>query len=131
MKNKEKYANEIMEVIITGNQMAFDVTKGTVTTCYDTNCNHCLFDGDCDRDCNIADARREWLEAECVKPEIDWSKVPVDTPILVKSYSDGDWTPRYFANYKNGKVFAWCDGTTSWTAQDHASDWKYAKLMED
>ena len=33
---------------------------------------------------------------------IDWSKVEVDTPILVKNYEDEPWIKRYFAKYEDG-----------------------------
>lgn len=63
---------------------------------------------------------------------IDWSKVPVDTPILVKNHDGESWEKRYFAFFKDGNIYAWMCGTTSWTADvaDGATDWKYAKLAE-
>lgn len=132
MKNKEKYNNEIMKIIITGQQMAFDVTKNTVTTCWNTDCDQCLFGGDWDCDCDCNDefnSRREWLEAEYVEPEIDWSKVPVNTPILVKDYQDQNWYKRYFCKYENNTIYAWSNGKTSWTTQD-VVQWDNAELQE-
>ena len=63
---------------------------------------------------------------------VDWSKVPVDTPILVKNHDGESWEKRYFAFFKDGNIYAWMCGTTSWTADvaDGATDWKYAKLAE-
>lgn len=63
---------------------------------------------------------------------IDWSKVAVDTPILVKNHDGESWEKRYFAFLEDGKVNAWMCGTTSWTAciAGGATDWKYAKLAE-
>ena len=63
------------------------------------------------------------------KPEIDWSKVKVDTPILVRDSEDGKWLERYFAKFEDGKVYAWLGETTSYDACDVAK-WKYAKLAE-
>ena len=68
-------------------------------------------------------------EGECEEPEIDWSKVNVDTPILVGE-GDGEWVKRYFAEYKDGIVYAWCGGSTSWDANNMMMSWKYAKLAE-
>ena len=66
--------------------------------------------------------------------EIDWYKVAVDTPILVKdSESETTWKHRYFAKYVNGVVYAWMTGRTSWSA-DHDDDifaWNIAKLAEE
>ena len=69
-------------------------------------------------------------EKECKELEVDWSKVNVDTPILVGE-GDGDWVKRYFAEYKDGIVYAWCGGSTSWDANNMMMSWKYAKLAEN
>lgn len=63
---------------------------------------------------------------------IDWSKVPVDTPILVREYENSNWNKRHFAFFEDGKVYAWLGGETSWTADDtdETSGWRYAKLAE-
>lgn len=62
---------------------------------------------------------------------VDWSKVKVDTPILV-SADNKTWFKRYFARYKDGNVYCWLNGKTSWTAIDEISigSWNYAKLAE-
>lgn len=62
---------------------------------------------------------------------VDWSKVKVDTKILVKEHYDGDWYKRYFAKYENGNVYAFADGCTSWSAAGDVSGWNYAKLAEE
>lgn len=60
---------------------------------------------------------------------VDWSKVAVDTPILVRN-NGCVWTRRYFAEYKNGKVRTYSDGATSWSSDGRMGSWKYAKLAE-
>lgn len=66
---------------------------------------------------------------------IDWSKVKVDTPILVST--DGKtWFNRYFAEYKDGEVFFWNNGATSWSSKHVFKSWcivtfPYAKLAND
>ena len=62
--------------------------------------------------------------------EIDWYKVAVDTPILVKDFEDEPWYKKYFAKYENGKVCAWNNGNTSWTGTCTTS-WEFAKLAEE
>lgn len=61
---------------------------------------------------------------------VDWESVEVDTPILVSC--DGvQWCKRHFAGYKNGKVWAFYYGTTSWSNNcEKGHYWKYAKLAE-
>lgn len=60
--------------------------------------------------------------------EVDWSKVAVDTPILVNHCENNNWLKRHFAKFENGKVYAWYDGRTSWAGADMMKAWKYAKL---
>ena len=69
------------------------------------------------------------------EPGVDWNKVEVDTPILVRDYEDTEsamvvWLKRYFAEYKDGLVYTWINGRTSWN-EDCTKGWKYAKLAED
>lgn len=60
---------------------------------------------------------------------IDWSKVPVDTKILVRNYKENKWKKRYFAKYENGTVYAWYNGGTSYSQSD-TIDWDCAKLYK-
>ena len=125
MKNYEKYADEIKtytndssyceEIIIP------NVLKPLGKSCVDTSCDVCNL-------LTILWLMEEYEEPK--EPETDWSKVKVDTPILVKSSEDGTWRKRHFAKYKNGNVYAWSDGLTSWTAYNMMV-WKYAKLAEN
>lgn len=80
----------------------------------------------------INDDDLNWLFTEYKEPEVDWSKVKVDTPILVRDFEKAAWERRYFSKFKNGEVYAWNGGLTSWTADDEKNVciWKYAKLAE-
>lgn len=71
-----------------------------------------------------------WLLNEYKEPEVDWSKVPVDTKIYVKDNIYATWSKRYFAKYEKGEIYAWDDGHTSWTTV-HVTPWRYGKLAED
>lgn len=68
---------------------------------------------------------------------IDWSKVAVDTKILVADFTGMDneivWMKRHFAKYENGKIYAWCDGLTSFTvdSDDLCTRWDYVKLYKE
>lgn len=63
---------------------------------------------------------------------VDWSKVAVDTPILVREFESAEWVKRHFAFFKNEKVYVWEGGLTSWTCDglEDAMSWEYAKLAE-
>lgn len=50
---------------------------------------------------------------------IDWSKIPVDTPIMVKI--NGMYIHMHFASYQDNRVYFYKDGKTSWTAL--SKDW--------
>jgi hypothetical protein len=63
---------------------------------------------------------------------IDWAEVPVNTMIWVRESEEYDWLPRHFAKYEDGKVLAWNDGKTSFTAtcEGETTSWDYVKLYQ-
>ena len=63
---------------------------------------------------------------------VDWSKVEVNTPIFVRMSNEEVWKCRYFAMYKDGEVYAWQLGRTSWSnvIKNSPIAWKYAKLAK-
>lgn len=103
--------------------------QGQPECCIKQSCDDCIFNG-----CCSLEAKKQWLEQEYVEPEqqVDWSKVKVDTPILVRDYEGSEWIKRYFAKFADGIVYTWQGGTTSWTASGEYNviSWKYAKLAE-
>ena len=124
MTNKEKYGNEIIELAVNTGTLA--LKNGKPVPCAETRCSECGFLG-ADYTCN--NKVHEWLNSEYIEPSVDWSKVAVDTPILVRDSKKESWKKRYFAKYYNGIVCAWGGGTTSWSAE-RSTYWKYAKLAE-
>lgn len=64
------------------------------------------------------------------EPEVDWSQVAVDTPILVKNYENESWYKRHFAKYESGTIYTWDNGNTSWSGNCTIA-WNYAKLAEE
>nr|DAU30621.1 MAG TPA: hypothetical protein [Caudoviricetes sp.] len=62
---------------------------------------------------------------------VDWSKVKVDTPVLVRDFENQDWKKRYFAFFDDELIYTWDCGATSWSVKNKdAIPWKYAKLAE-
>ena len=63
---------------------------------------------------------------------VDWSKVAVDTPILVRETDGCPWKKRYFAFFDGRIVQAWKYGATSWSIENKRDtiSWPYAKLAE-
>ena len=124
MTNFEKWKDKILA--ITGDSDSVAVEDGVPCYCGDLDCKKCDFRGACDR------KRYKWLYAEYVEPEVDWSKVPIDTKILVRDRETDPWDKRYFSRVdaKEG-VYAFDLGNTSWSAEGCETWWKYAKLAED
>ena len=123
MKNYEKYADEIKRY--SDLQVLCDEIK--IPFILEPTGKSCTRDIDCDT-CQTLTTL--WLLEEYEEPEVDWNQVEVDTPIFVKNSEDEMWRKRHFAKYKNGNIYAWSDGQTSWTAYDMMV-WRYAKLAED
>lgn len=127
MTNREKFAEKILDIACNGNWIAANKATLEPITCQELQCKDCLFyvlGKRCDRN-----EMKKWANSEYIEPPIDWSKVAVDTPILVRDSANLEWTERYFAKYDNGVVYAWSNGTTSWTGDRHTS-WKLAKLPD-
>lgn len=55
-----------------------------------------------------------WLDIGEYLGVIDWSKIPVDTPIKVQR-GNGVVINRHFATFDNGEVYYYRDGRTSWS----------------
>ena len=123
MKNYEKYVDKIKEY--GGNDFCSmfvepHILKPIGLSCGDLTCGACRV------------LQLVWLTEgeEPKEPETDWSKVKVDTPVLVRDSEDKDWERFYFAKYENGLVYTWVAGATSWTAKGNMYKWRFAKLAE-
>ena len=129
MTNKEKYGNEIIE--LAANTALFGLKNGKPAICKEIKCEDCDFHG-LDSCKGSTYNFREWLNSEYVEPPVDWSKVAVDTPILVRDSEEEAWRKRYFAKYEDNTVYAWKLGRTSWSTlrSDGINAWKMAKLEE-
>ena len=117
MKNKEKFAKEIIEIAATGSSIA--MRDGVLRECRGLNCSQCdFYDGGalCDSKC------KAWAESEYVEPkyEIDWASVPVDTPVIIKGVASNR---RYFSRIlSDGRISTFSNGRTSWSAQGMAPE---------
>lgn len=127
MTNREKYKEEILDLLRTNNCAKLETFYNTyVATQYS------ISDYDGISWFEIIFAITLWLGEEYEEPKVDWSKVEIDTPVLVKQSEDNDWAKRYFAKYENGKIFTWGYGTTSWSCdREGMTEWNYAKLAKE
>lgn len=117
MKNKEKFAKEIVEIACSGGVLA--MSSGIIRKCVEPPCHKCSFNIDgieCD------EMRKTWAESEYIEPryEIDWASVPVDTPVIIKGIKSNR---RYFSRIlPDGRISIFSHGRTSWSAQEMAPE---------
>lgn len=74
----------------------------------------------------------EWVKEHPV--EIDWSKVPEDTPVYVRQKETDRKVRRYFSKYYPDyeKPFqCYVDGQTSWTSNDAITYWVHCELARE
>ena len=135
MTNYEHKKKQIEKFTRMGQKVAVKKDTNEIIPCSDIGCGGCLFGGydSCTK------KSMEWADAEYIEPEeIDWSKVAVDTPILVSDDNEY-WYRSYFAKYDNNdhQVWTWRSGRTSWSINydgaylvSNKETWKYAKLAD-
>lgn len=127
MTNREKYKDEILDLLRKGDSVdaaifydTYIATKYDVSTCADSSVMECML--------SVA----LWLNEEYEEPKVDWSKVEIDTPVLVRNNPNSEWDKRHFAKYENGKIFTWVYGATSWSCSGgDILEWNYAKLATE
>lgn len=95
------------------------------------------------RDCSCLFSPRVPVKSTCFEEKdqlidvgeylgiVDWNNVKIDTPILV-SLDNETWLCRYFAAFKNGIIYTWSSGATSWSVRkrEYQDAWSFAKLAE-
>lgn len=126
MTNREAYKDELDKILVG----IIALVKGKPVLCEKTDCNKC----DIQEMCGQGKYRWkifDWLNAEYQEPPVDWSKVPIDTPVLASN--DGEsWSRQYFAGIgDDGNPETFYAGATSWSSCiiEHCS-YKYVKLAE-
>lgn len=127
MTNYEYYKEQIERITRLGLMFGFNTKTGEVAYCNNIDCADCKFYGACGY------KKLKWADEEYVEPAVDWSKVPIDTKVLVSD--DGvTWQKRHFAGVKlGGKPTVYIHGMTSWSAGDTTGwvKYKYTKLAEE
>lgn len=113
MINYEKQKTEIDTIIERGICIAVNKSTKKVVLCPEIACAECLFFKRGSAGCGVR--MMEWLVSEYKEPEVDWSKVPIDTPVLASM--DGEkWYNFYFAGIDDfGNAYVYASGRTSWS----------------
>lgn len=82
MTNREKFAEQILDIACGGSKIAVNKATLELIACYELECKDCLFNTHGYAYCG--DKAEKWANSKYAEPPIDWSKVTVDTPILVR-----------------------------------------------
>lgn len=129
MINYEKQKTEIDTIIERGISIAVNKSTKKVVLCPEIACAECLFFKRGSAGCGVR--MMEWLVAEYIEPEVDWSKVPIDTPVLI-SLNNKNWLNRYFAGVnEKGQPTVFGFGATQWSnGHTEPYHFKYIKLAE-
>ena len=128
MLNKEKYAKEIAEIACNGD--CIGMMNGILYPCNTIkSCKHCDF-YDIKTQILCTENIKKWANSEYKEHEIDWNKVPVDTPIYVWDNGSPIYN-RYFAGYdkESNRISAFDDGGTSWSSVT-TTKWDNAEIKE-
>lgn len=108
MLNREKYAEEILNIACEGHSIA--IIDGKPRQCSGASCSKCDFNSNINCRKNV----NEWANSEYVEPQVDWSKVPVDTPILVRNEGVGKEAFCTVHRWRNICVAYWHNIVESW-----------------
>ena len=125
MTNREAYKDKLDNLLA----VVIAIVDGEPVLCEYANCSDCLFRESCGEKSNRKKFS-EWLNAEYQEPSVDWSKVPIDTPVLASL--DGErWYRRYFSGVRDGKPETYDSGATSWSVDcQRTCTWTHMKLAE-
>lgn len=107
MKNKEKYAKEIVEIACEGNEVAVSKETGKPVRCVDMRCSLCAINLNEDKYKTCTDYRKEWAESEYIKRTVISKKDRAFLEYLKEEF-------KYIVRYKDGTLFAYKDGLTNW-----------------
>lgn len=108
MKNKEKFAKEIVELAIEDDSLAFDIKNKKVVPCTEIMCTECAFDKTKIGTCYIA--RREWAESEYVEPKVfteDEKAILIALPKINWAARDENGTVYLFVEKPVKKTHVW------------------------
>lgn len=95
MKNKEKYAKEIVEIACSGNSIAIIRESGRIAPCYGTPCIECLFNG-----VKCKERTREWAESEYIENPVISKRDKAFLDCIREEY-------KFVARDENGKLFVY------------------------
>lgn len=117
MINYENQKEKIDAILDNGDGIGVNKDTNEAMVCERLDCEECLFSYRYNK-CNHCGINRiKWLVSEYVEPEVDWSKVPIDTPVLA-AMDKAKWYNFYFAGTDDrGNTYVYSYGRTSWSSK--------------
>lgn len=125
MKNKEKYAKEIVDIACNGNRIAVVRSTGELRPCCKMPCKECLFNTGTS---SCREEIRKWAESEYVEPPV----ISKSDRTFLDYIRDED---KFIARDENGKLFTYMskpykiESFSSWTNTNY--DGLYLKCNVD
>lgn len=100
MKNKEKYANEIIEATVRGEHISVDKQSGKILSCIEADCEKCLFFRADPATLTCRGMFSSWANAEYKEPKIFTEREKAFITLFPEI--------QYIARDKNNKIFGYC-----------------------
>lgn len=129
MKNREKYKNELIEVIKKDGKICEFVKNHEVFRMFGKDSKSY-----CKMTCvTCGTALKIWLDEEYEEPKVNWYNVHVDTLVRVRDSLNEDWKLAFFKGFYPNKEFkfaTWANAETSKTG-DVYEMWMFCELVED
>lgn len=123
MKNKEKYIDDIINVMKT----PAEGCRFRIEKMFRSENGNCPAEISCNK-CNVK--FYQWLEEE-YEPKVDWKSVPMNTVIEVRDDEYASWAKRTFIFYDENSDYPYvCIGNAT-SNYGLAVSWKYARLLEE
>lgn len=117
MNNYENQKTDIDLILQSGDNIGVHKDTKKVTTCPKLDCERCLLSYRYNESHYCAVNRIKWLVSEYEEPEVDWTKVPIDTPVLA-AMDKAKWYNFYFAGTDDrGNTYVYSYGRTSWSSK--------------
>lgn len=120
MKNREKFAKEILDIVCNGGNIGVDKTTNKPIDCDYLGCNNCAIGGDC------ITRIKEWSESEYIEKPTITSKEMAFLNLLLPRW-------KYIVRDKNTSLYVFTTiprkATDCWSVKDISND--YCHVFKD
>lgn len=114
MTNREKFKEEILDIVVNGENLAVDKRTLEPCACSRIECRNCIV-----KEANCRKMIKEWANSEYVDP---CEFKPGE--LVEVSYYGKDWRLRYFSHKEDGRFYCYASGPTS---KEAPLGWNYCR----